>query len=116
MGVKIPLHPGYVVDSDSGRQTKEMVALPGGPALGELAIPGSPDVTSDTVDLEQAVIIECLTAGTLTYITVNGDTRTRTLIAGDRIPVFVKRVKATGFSGTYTGYVYNLTNKTPTDP
>lgn len=115
MGVKIPMFPGHVADADSGRVTKEMIALPGGPALGEIAIPGSPDVTSDTTDLESAVIIECLTAGTLTYLTVNGDERTRTLSPGDRVPVFVKRVKSTGFSGTYTGYTYVLDAATPTE-
>lgn len=116
MSVKFPMFPGYVVDSTSGRLTKEMIALPGGPALGEILFPGAGNANiSDSVDLAHPVVLECLTAGSLTYVTINGDEMTRTLAPGDRVPVFVRRVNATAFSGTYTGYVYNFANATPTD-
>lgn len=68
--------------------------------MGERFIAGSHRsiVRSDTVNLPQPMVIWCNAAGTVAVVDRNDILQTYTVVAGQTIPVMVKRVNVTGSS------------------
>ena len=67
---------------------------------------------SDTVDIaefgktsEKAGVVYCAVDGTAQVVDMYGDALEYVLVAGDIIPVLVRRINATGTTGTYYGLV-----------